>query len=643
MKISRNWLQSYFDKPIPPAGELAELLTLHSFEVEGLEKAGDDDVLDVKILPDRAHYCLSHEGVAREISVLTKQPFEAGRNPPSPQASIDTKPTIKIEDPKFCRRYMGRYVELRPVEKFYVRSSRLLEAIGQRAISPIVDATNLVMYDIGQPLHAFDADKVKGAIQIRAAKEGEKIVLLDGRELTLTSADHVIADDLGPLVVAGAKGGKRAEVSDKTTHLIIESANFEPTAVRRTSARHDIRSESSKRYENELTPELTAEGMDNVSALIKELSPEARFGPIVDVYPNEAKQTTIELDPALIEERLGVKVPLDEAKGILERMNIIISEKGKKWQLTIPFNRLDLAIPEDIVEEIGRIYGYEHVKGILPPKADKPVAVLPMFYLCEKIKNVLVAEGFSEVSLYTLVSKGEIETAHPLAKDKAFARANLTDGMTACVEKNALNADLLGLDAIKIFEIGHVFTSKGESAMLSLGAAQVKKVKGLKSEAILTEAVRSLATALGSDIPAPKAISKGVHSVCEISLDEVLKSFKLPPNVSYADLKFTAASANRYKRFSQYPFIVRDIAVFVPESVQADAVWQSIGKGIENAKAAELLARHSLFDTFKKDGKTSYAFRMVFQSMDRTLTDGEANKIMEKIYAEMKEKGWEVR
>jgi phenylalanyl-tRNA synthetase beta subunit len=179
--------------------------------------------------------------------------------------------------------------------------------------------------------------------------------------------------------------------------------------------------------------------------------------------------------------------------------------------------------------------------------------------------------------------------------------------------------------------------------MLSLGAAQVKKVKGLKSEAILTEAVRSLATALGSDIPAPKAISKGVHSVCEISLDEVLKSFKLPPNVSYADLKFTAASANRYKRFSQYPFIVRDIAVFVPESVQADAVWQSIGKGIENAKAAELLARHSLFDTFKKDGKTSYAFRMVFQSMDRTLTDGEANKIMEKIYAEMKEKGWEVR
>ena len=423
MKISRNWLQTYFEKQIPPANELADLFTFHSFEVEGMDEIKDengkvtDDILDVKVLPDRAHYALSMRGVAGETSVLTKQAVKMKVVPIDLKTETEAKPVIKILTPDFCRRYIGRFVELGNV-KANTRIAALLAAIGQRSISPVVDATNYVMFDVGQPLHAFDADKVKGAIVVRAAKKGERIELLDssegiGREVELLQSDHVIADDLGPIAIAGVKGGKRTGISDTTKRLIIESANFEPSAIRRTATRLDLRSEASKRYENEITPELALIGMKNISFLINEASPDAKFCPIVDEYPVKAKQTMIELDPAYINERLGVDVPLAETKDILERMGIKIVVIGAIWRLEIPFERLDLTITDDIVEEIGRIYGYDKIGGVLPPKAPGSVANLPMFYMTEKLKNMLVEKGFSEVSLYSLVSKGEIETAHP--------------------------------------------------------------------------------------------------------------------------------------------------------------------------------------------------------------------------------------
>jgi phenylalanyl-tRNA synthetase beta chain len=499
------------------------------------------------------------------------------------------------------------------------------------------------MYDIGQPLHAFDADKVKGNLVVRAAREGEKIVLLDGRELTLTSADHVIADDEGALVVAGAKGGKRAEISQSTRRMIIESANFDPTAVRRTSTKYDIRSDSSKRFENEITPELASDGMAHISALIQELMPEARFSAITDQYPVKAVQTVIMFDPDYIKERLGIEVPLQEAKDILNSMDMVIEEAGKKWKLTVPFMRLDLVLPEDIVEEVGRIYGYDHIQGILPPALKDKAAILSAFYLSEKIKNVLVEHDFSEVDLYTLVAKGQIEVFHPLAKDKAFIRENLIDGMTACVEKNVMNADLLGLDIIRVFEIGHVFSKEKESSMLAIGVGLAKKIKGHKAEDDIKKAIEALNESLGISLSSPKIVSKGNMAVCEIDLDEAFKNYKPLSDGSYADLHFHKASDNVYKKISPYPFMVRDIAVFVPENIQAEAVWQSISQGIKEAEAEALLVRHALFDTFKKDGKVSYAFRMVFQSMDKTMTDDQANGIMEKIYAEMKGNSWEVR
>ncbi len=715
MKISHNWLQKYFERPIPDARKLAELFTFHSFEIEGVEELKNekgeviDFVIDAKILPDRAHYCLSHRGIAGEVSVLTGEEIvidsivgKTLKVSTKIEPSINTVPAITIQnrdnnvnnntnhnsnsDTRFCRRYIGRYVENISFGKTPEWMKKLLKAIGQRPISGIVDATNFCMFDIGQPLHAFDADKVKGGIVVRPAKKGEKIVLIDGIEICLTSDDSIIADNDGPIAIAGVKGGKRAEIDQSTKRVIIESANFEPTAVRRTSTKYGLRGESSKRYENEITPELTIQGMNNVCVLIQEMNPDAKFGPIVDEYPVKVKQTMIEIRLEYIEERLGVKVPLDQAKNILERMGIIVNvsideqafvadtfpptalsrsallrpsprsvdsidcSSKNDWKLTIPFNRLDLTIHEDIVEEVGRIYGYEHIKGILLPKMEKPIEILPIYYLTEIIRDNLVKQGFSEVSLYTLVEKGDIETAKPLAKDKAFARKNLADGMMICLKKNALNADLLGLQTIKIFEVGKVFSNEGERYALSLGVAQVKKMKSIKSEQILADSLETLKKKTGlqsaDSIIDLKIVTKGIQSVCEIDLEEVLKSAELSgyfDNASYNDLNYTPASSNRYKKISLYPFIVRDIAIFVPESIHVGNVWRSIEKGIENAGALKLLVRHSLFDTFKKDGKVSFAFRMVFQSMECTLTDAEINSIMEKIYEVIKDERWEVR
>ncbi|MFA6315029.1 MAG: phenylalanine--tRNA ligase subunit beta [Candidatus Paceibacterota bacterium] len=680
MKVSHKWLQTYFDAKIPDADTLADLFAMHSFEVEGVEDIKNtdgsaDSVLDIKVLPDRAHYALSHKGIADEISFLTDM-LPKKRYVEALSANADHCPIVKLENDKFCRRYIARCIEINskaglpPVavpkaglpavalakagsNNFSAYLKSALESIGQRSINPIVDITNYVMYDIGQPLHAFDADKVKGPITVRSAKEGEKIVLLDGREIILTSDDNVIADEDGPLVIAGAKGGKRAEVSESTKRIIIESANFDPTAVRRTSTKYDIRSDSSKRFENEITPELAIHGMNNACALIKERYPNAVFGPIVDEYQHKSKDVIVDFDPAYVKERLGIEVPADTIKNILMKMNMGVVAKGNIWSLTIPHERLDLRIREDIVEEIGRVYGYEKIAGKLPAKATTDPITELNFSVSERLKNILTGIGFSEVSLYSLVEKGDIETLKPLAKDKAFIRKNLTEGILSCVHKNVLNADLLGLDSIKIFEIGRVFTHNQENVVLSLGSAQVKKMKGVNGGVIIENAIKEIFARLNIGLSVPKIISQNQSYACEIDLSEILSLVRSVSNTgsksssvtstSAIDLEFKALSDKRYTKYSQYPFIVRDIAVFVPESIDSNGVWNTIEGAIKSADASDLLVRHLLFDTFKKEGKVSYAFRMVFQSMDRTLTDDEVSKVMNAINVSIKKEGWEVR
>ncbi len=647
MLISRNWLQAYFKEELPSAEKLAELFTFHAFEVEGVDKTENDEILDLKILPDRAHYALSHLGIAREVSAITGMKMQREKIFPVPASKIN-KLSISITDNELCRRYMGRRANGVDVVESPAWLKERLESIGARSINSIVDATNFVMFDLGQPLHAFDADKVEGGIDVRLARKGEKIDLLpektvtvDGkvvykeRSLELKGNELVIADDKGPLALAGIKGGMRAVVTKDTKNIIIESANFNPANIRRTSTYFNVRNDSSKRFENEISSELAAEAMEKISSLIAKLSPEVVFGEVVDVYQKPTKFWSISTSSDEISSLLGVSISEGEITDILGRLDIKSERQGGFLVLTIPYWRLDITISKDIAEEVGRIYGYDKIKPASLPES-KEFTINKVFYWSMKIKHILADLGYSEVYTYSLTSGGEVKILNPLASDKGYVRANLAEGLGKASELNIRNAALLGLSEIKIFEMGNVFT-KGEKEHLSLGLNHfsVKNIKNrdkLSADAI-QRAVNKIAETIGVEIKCEPIIGTGATTA--INLSEIIE--KLPEPKKW-DID-TNISDVVYKPFSQYPFAVRDIAVFVPEGVK-----ESEPLSIIDAMTGGLVVRIDLFDVFQKEGKTSYAFRLVFQSFEKTLTDAEINEVMEKITGAMSERnGWQVR
>ncbi len=639
MKVSKNWLQTYFKETIPDSEKLSDLFTFHSFEVEGVEKTAADAILDVKILPDRAHYALSHKGVAREIAFLTGLQFtvpkfpEISQNKLLPDAGLD----IQVQDTDACPRYIGRVVENITVTDSPTWLKERLESVGQRSINSIVDATNFVMLDIGQPLHAFDKDKVQGNIVVRKAHEGEKITILDGKEITLTSSMLVIADNAGPLAIAGVKGGIRAQVTKETKSIILEAANFHASSVRMTSTKTNIKNDSSKRFENGISPVMAEWGMERVSALISELTQNATFGKIIDRYAKPQAITTIKITPEFISKMLGTTISESEITKILESMNIKVEKSGSELVLTIPAIRLDLVISEDIVEEVGRIYGYDKITPTLPPKIAGAAKINKTFYYSEKIKSLLIDKGFSEVFTYSLSNKGEIEILNPGASDKGFLRPDLISGMTQALEFNTRNADFLEIDQVKIFEIGKIFTQNKESLSLSIGIQNAKKLKK-KEEQELTEIIELLNKEL--EIKLEYVFNKS-KNIVEINLDAVIEKLS---DINVWNLPEIKSADNKYQKISVFPFAVRDIAVFTPEGTSEQAV-----RDIIESHAGTILVKNRLFDVFTKqqeDGskKTSYAFRLVFQSHEKTLTEEEINDIMSKITSTMNAKdGWKVR
>ncbi len=632
MLISYKWLQHYFPKPLPKPEELARLFTFHAFEVEGMEKKGEDTIFDVKILPDRAHYCLSHRGVAGEVAAITGMPItEMLKETDFPKIGKVRDLKIEIKEKKLCRRYIGRVVENVKIEKSSGWLKEFLEAINQRSINTVVDSANFVMFDLGQPLHAFDSDKVKGGIVIRLAKAGEKIITLDNRDVTLDEKTLVIADDEGPLAIAGVKGGKRAEVTEATKNLILESANFEPANIRKTSVRLGIKTDASKRYENEITPVLCEKAMDEFSVFIKTMCKGAIFGEKVDKYPAPVKPRVISFDPKSASKILGVEIPEEKIIEILRRLEIGVERKSGAFSLTIPDVRLDLEIPEDIVEEIGRLYGYENLKPVPLPETTKKPAINKNFYYQNKIREILTNLGYSEVYTYALQNSGEVELENPIASDKAFLRKDLS-ALQKSLEMNQINAPLLGVTDIRVFEIGKVFGKDGEHIALGIGFLPAQKKKAAEiSKAEFDMIADEFKKAFGS-APAAHTIST---NVMEAPLDEFIS--QLPEPISY-DISYDKQNLV-YKKPSPYPFIVRDIAIFVSPEIKSEEVEKIICDNAGNL----VVKGPTLFDEFQKADKKSLAFRVVFQSPDRTLTDEEVNKMMEKVYSALKSKNWEIR
>jgi len=635
MLISYNWLQRYFKKKLPTVEKVAEILTFAVFEVEGVaktrpwrvrptesdlqiqfrEKKENDFILDVKVLPDRACYALSHRGIARELAAaLTWELNSQVSRVKISQAKL-TPLSVKIKDSVDCRRYIGRRVENVTIQLLQNEISEKLAVVGQRPINNIVNAGNFVMFDMGQPLHAFDADKVNGAIQIRRAQKDEKIITLDEKEIILTPDILIIADNEGPLAIAGIKGGQRAGVTEKTKNLILESANFNPTFIRKTAQKLNLQTDASKRFENNLSPVIAEQAIMELSALIMESSPDAKFGEIIDQYPIPESPKKIELSPVFATQKLGMKISEKEIRKILNRLNIVDG--------LIPPERRDLQIPEDLVEEIGRLYGYEKIPAEKLPITEKTTTINKTFYWENKIRQILIELGFSEIITSSFKPTGEMEIEKPLASDKAFLRIQLADQLIASLKLNTLNLPLLGLKKVKIFEIGKVFTKSGEETHLALNDF-------VEVEIILEKT-------LGE-----KIIGQTHNNILEINLDLLIEKLSTPKTWDLT--KGTNLERQKkltFKSFSLYPFIVRDIAIFVPTDITIEKLWQVIEEGIGQEK--NLLTNYYLFDQYQKNDRKSLAFRLVFQAPARTLTDDEVNKIMDRISIAISQNDWQVR
>jgi len=643
MKISYNWLQNYFEEKLPKPEKISEEIISHSFEVEEIEKVGKDTIFDIKILPDRAHDCLSHWGIAKEISAIFDlkssspnsffQVLGQGRKtgPDHSKSHIGSELKIQIEDDK-CLRYMGRIVRNIKIGESPNWLKEKLNVMGQKSINNIVDSANFVMFDLGQPIHCFDLNKLEnGKIIIRNAKNNEKITTLDEKEINLDDSILVIADEKYPLAIAGIKGGTRAEVDNNTKNIVIEVANFNSTTTRKTARKINILTDAVKRYENEISPELCGIAMDSVTDMIYALAG-GEIEEIVDIYPQKTEQRIILVSINYINKRLGSNFSKEEIESVWRKLNFEYIEKEGKFEVKIPFLRIDLREPYDLVEEVIRILGYDRLEEKLPKDGpwgnffeDRPL-INEIFYKMLWVRNKLLNDGYSEVMTYSFCNEGEVEVLAS-ASDKKFLRNNLTDGLKESIKLNTLNLPLLDMDDVKVFEIGTVFFKHGEEMYVAYG--DKKEIKEIN-------------------------LDKFVENNKEFSSDAFVQVLgrggrePVPdhPQKHTDSNSLSLTNSRPFKMWSVYPFIFRDIAVWVPEGTAPEKLIE-----IYKKFGTELLVKEpKLFDSFTKpassaggNDKTSFAYRLVFQADDRTLTDEEVNIIITNITNKILSLGFEVR
>jgi len=310
MKVSYNWLKEYI-KNLPKSEKMVDLLTMHSFETEIIEKIENDYLLDVDVLPNRAHDCLSHIGIARECGALLNSKIKIPKNKLVEEKNLKSSDFIEVDvqDKKDCPRYTIRIIKDIKVGPSPKWLKDKLEILGQKAINNIVDVANYVMLETGQPLHVFDLEKIEGKkIIVRKAKKGEKITTLDNEFCKLDDNILVIADSKDPLALAGTKGGKKAEISDKTKSIVLESANFSIQAIRKTVKKINIVTEASIRFEHGIDPNLTKGAINRVAELIKEISGGRVAKGIVDNYPNKFLPRKLKINLEKIENFAGIKI-----------------------------------------------------------------------------------------------------------------------------------------------------------------------------------------------------------------------------------------------------------------------------------------------------------------------------------------------
>lgn len=645
MIVSYNWIQEYLGNDIPDAHALAELLTFHSFEIESVEEQDGDVLIDVDVLPNRSSDCLCQRGIARELATLLDRELINDPLASEPMQKATDAVSVTIENPEDCPRFTSSLMEGVEVGESPAWLKERLKSLGVRSINNLVDATNYVMYAIGQPTHVYDADKFPQTTEgrygfvVRAAREGETVALLaeggkdEDRVLTLRGGELLIVNEATdtPVGLAGVKGGRFAEVTSETKRILVEAAHFAPTLTRQTARRNGIVIDASKRFENEPARQLPAYAQSELVELIMTIAGGTYVG-TVDEFPAPKNPPQVKVRTERVEKLLGLTLPAEEMVSLLTRAGIVVEVKGDTLLCTGPFERTDLLIEEDFIEEIGRIYGYDKVASITP-ETTALTTVNQRHYYAETVRGVLLGLGFSEVITSSFRKKDQLKLQNALASDKGCLRSGLTKNITEVLDKNAGFTDLLGTSDTRVFEIGTVF-QKGEGDVkehtaLALGVRLKQSGYSQKEDKVLAAVLEHVAEALGTELN--WEIEKGV---AEVNFDEVIA--QLPKATEYENVE--VGDAIQYQPFSVYPAMTRDIAMWVSEGISKADIETTL-----RATAGELCVRLTHVDEFQKDGRVSQAFRLVFQAPDRTLTDDEVNTVMDTVYKAAEENGWETR
>ena len=679
MRLVLSWLREFVDVAAP-ADEIAGTIGLRGFEVASVEQLPDGDaVIDFEITANRPD-CLSVLGLAREVATAFNRPLtlpspEPGaRVPLASLASGDGRIRVTIEDPELCPRYAALVADV-TLGASPEWMTRRLQAAGVRPISTIVDVSNYVNIEIGQPMHAFDAALLAGhEIRVRRAKPGETITTLDGVDRTLEPDMLVIADRDRAQAVAGVMGGAASEVSERTTTVVFESACFKAASVRRTSKRLGLKTEASTRFERGADIGAQVVAIQRAVALMEQITAGRPAGAVVDVYPQRREPARIHLRRERLARLLGVSVPDADVDRILRALGLEVSAAADGWNVTAPTFRVDLLREADLIEEVGRHYGFDKLEATFPPLIEPAPPPDPRIGRDQLVRRVLTAAGISEAITFGFIEARAAEPfavagpavplANPLSKLFDTLRPSLLPGLIDAVAHNRRH----GRRDVRVFEIGTRFAATGETRAVAIawtGTATTDHWSGGAREVDFFDvkgAVEQVAHAVGvavrfvparesylvagqaaSILVADGAAQDAVLGVVGVVTPAVADARGLPrqDRICVAELNLDRLARARTTAsdaavpLPRHPFVVRDLSIVVANTLPAEIIRGTILTAARDVPAP--LVASAFFDRYQgkgiPDGAVSVSVRLTFQAADRTLTDAEVNQSVETILA----------
>lgn len=679
MKVQVDWLKEYTEIDVP-TDELGHVLTMAGLEIEShktveLPDGEKSEVLELNVTPNRG-YCLSHIGVAREVSALLNKSLKL----PDPLKTLESEwGTVAVEDrvsvenlePELCPRYCALVIENVKVGPSPKWLKDRLTAIGLRPINNIVDITNFVMMEYGQPLHAFDRDLLAGnKIIIRRAKKGEPFASLDGTELKLEPDALVIADGEKPVALAGIMGGINSQVSETTSHIVLESACFNPATVRQGSKKYGLRSDSSYRFERSVDLNGVVSAQARAALMMKELAGGGICLGRVDIYPETGKSINIPLRVGRVNQLLGASFNSEQVRDLLSRLGMEVLSQSENMEVKIPSFRPDLLREVDLIEEIARIDGFDKVDTVYPVAGVRPVRISPRQNIAKKVREVFCCAGFAETVHYSFIERAyaeEFKTAfaseqvialkNPLSSDYDTMRTSLLPGLLKTAGLNLSK----GQKPLKLFEVGSVYSSdstglRTEKAVLSaivLGPYEPTPWKPRGGEYDFYDLKGTLETLIThlhlklEIFPDSKPFLLPGKSV-RVQIDDRELGYmgQMAPeqnlvaelNVYALELDLGAlekSSSLRFQPIPKFPETYRDISILVDRSVTSQKAADLILK-----TGCPLIQKVDLYDHFEgkkiQADKKSLTFTLSFQSAERTLSDNEVNPLFEKIVQTLK-------